>query len=63
MQKDGKKRFPVNTPERVRAAWSYSHHENVMKNYTAEQLSRLHSCIERAWKEKISKDGPPSAKE
>ncbi len=61
MQTDGKKRFPVNTAERVRAAWSYSHHKNVMSKYTASQLSRLHSCIEKAWKATIDKSGPPSA--
>jgi len=61
MRADKKKRFPVNTPERVRAAWSYSHHKAIMSHYTSEQLSRLHSCIASAWRKLISKDGPPSA--
>lgn len=61
MRSDGKKRFPVDTPERIRAAWSYSHHKSIMDKYTSSQLSRLHACIEKAWKAKISKDGPPSA--
>ncbi len=61
MQPDGKKRFPCDTPEHVRAAWSYSHHKNVTSKYSSSQLSKLHSCIEKAWKAKIDKDGPPSA--
>ena len=61
MRSDGKKRFPVNTAERVRAAWSYSHHKSIMAHYTSEQLQRLHSCIAAAWRKLISKDGPPSA--
>ncbi len=61
MQPDGKKRFPCDTPEHIRAAWSYSHHANVTSKYTAAQLSKLHSCIESAWKAKIDKAGPPSA--
>lgn len=63
MRSDGKKRFPVDTAARVKAAWSYAHHKSIMAHYTSEQLSRLHSCIASAWKKLISKDGPPSAQE
>jgi hypothetical protein len=61
MQSDGKKRFPCDTEEHIRAAWSYSHHQNVTSKYTPEQLAKLHSCIESAWKAKIDPAGPPSA--
>lgn len=50
MRGDGKKRFPVDTKERAKAAWSYSHHKSIMDKYTAEQLTRLHACIARAYK-------------
>lgn len=60
MRADKKKRFPVNTGERAKAAWSYSHHKSIMSKYTSEQLSRLHSCIAAAYK-KFFGEEPPSA--
>ena len=61
MQPDGKPRYPIDTPEHIRAAWSYSHQKKDMDKYTASQLATIHSRIVAAWKKHISKDGPPSA--
>lgn len=49
--RDNKKRYPINTPEHVRAAWSYI---NVAKNaalYTAKQLEMIKERIRKAAKE------------
>lgn len=54
-----KKRYPIDTPEHIRAAWSYI---NVAKNaaeYTAEQLEQIKNRIKAAAKEagiEISED-------
>ncbi len=55
MRSDKKKRFPVNTKERAKAAWSYSHHKSIMASYTSEQLARLHACIASAYKKFFGK--------
>lgn len=49
-QADKKKRFPVNTGARAKAAWSYAHHTDIMSKYSPEHLSALHSCIASAYK-------------
>lgn len=49
-QKDGKKRYPIDTAEHVRAAWSYI---NKAKNggfYSADQLARIKGKIMAAAK-------------
>jgi len=60
-QPDGKHRYPVNTEEHIRAAWSYIHKPENQKPYTAEQVAAIKSKIEAAWKSKIDEKGPPEA--
>ena len=62
-QSDGKKRYPIDTEEHIRAAWNYINKPKNGKKYSAEQLSHIKSKIVAAWKKKIDKDGPPSASE
>ncbi len=61
-QKDGKKRYPINTPEHIRAAWSYINKSNNCSEYTPAQCSHIKSKIVSAWKKHIDPKGPPSAK-
>jgi ATP-dependent protease ClpP protease subunit len=49
-QEDGKKRYPIDTEEHVRAAWSYINQEDNAAKYTPEQLSKIKSRIKRAAK-------------
>lgn len=62
-QKDGKKRYPIDTEEHIRAAWNYIHKEKNGDEYTAEQLASIKRRIVAAWKKKIGEDGPPEAHE
>ena len=68
LQPDGKPRYPLAkdgelNEERIRAAWNYLHHSKDAAKYTPEQLEQIKKRIIAAWKEKISKEGPPSAKQ
>lgn len=58
---DGKKRYPIDTPEHIRAAWSYINQEKNHEGYTAEQVASIKAKIVAAWKRKIDSAGPPSA--
>lgn len=49
-QQDGQKRYPLDSEEHVRAAWSYIHQEKNRGAYTAEQLSSIESKIRSAAK-------------
>lgn len=49
-RKDGKKRYPIDTEEHARAAWSYINQKRNAAAYTAEQLSRMKARIKRAAK-------------
>lgn len=60
-QADKKHRYPIDTEEHIRAAWSYINQEASAKPYTAEQLAKVKDKIVAAWKDKIDKKGPPSA--
>jgi hypothetical protein len=62
-QPDHQKRYPLDTEERIRAAWGYIHHKANQKPYTAEQLARIKERIVAAWKAKIDRDGPPGAQD
>ena len=62
-QDDKKKRYPLDTEKHIRAGWSYINKPDNRKPYSAEQLSHIEGKIKAAWKEKIDKDGPPSASE
>lgn len=60
-QADKKKRYPIDTEEHIRAAWSYINQEKNHKGYTSGQVSKIKSRIVSAWKKKIDPKGPPSA--
>lgn len=62
-QEDGRKRYPVDTEGRIRAAWNYIHQARNRAFYTREQLSRIEARIIAAWKRVIDKDGPPAYQE
>lgn len=47
-QEDRVKRYPVNSPEHVRAAWSYIHQSRDRDKYTPEQLSHIETVIRHA---------------
>ena len=47
-QKDGKKRYPIDTEEHCRAAWSYINQKRNAARYSSDQLSRIKSRIKRA---------------
>ncbi len=61
-REDGQKRYPIDTEEHIRAAWSYIQHPDNRRFYTAEQLTHIENKIIAAWKKVIDSDGPPSAK-
>jgi hypothetical protein len=60
-QADGKKRYPVDTVRHIRAAWNFINRPSNAQRYTAAQLDKIKAKIIAAWREKIDKDGPPSA--
>jgi hypothetical protein len=43
-------KYPVDTPEHVRAAWSYIHHKDNASKYDAEEVRQIKSRIKRAAK-------------
>ena len=60
-QSDGKRRYPTDTEQHIRAAWSNINRPGNAERYTAEQVNQIKAFIISAWKEKIDIDGPPSA--
>lgn len=60
-QPDGKKRYPVDTQEHIRAAWAYINRSENASGYTPAQLARIKSRIIARWKERIDRAGPPAA--
>jgi phage head maturation protease len=60
---DGRKRYPLDSEEHIRAAWSYIHQKNNGARYTAAQLDHIKAKIVAAWKLKIDPAGPPAARE
>lgn len=56
---DKDKKYPIDTEEHIRAAWNYI---NMPKNAAVlDNPEAVKRKIIAAWKEKIDKDGPPSA--
>lgn len=47
-QEDGKKRYPIDTPDHVRAAWSYINMPKNAEKYTSEQLKKIKAKIQKA---------------
>ncbi len=58
---DGKKRYPIDTEERIRAAWSYIHEEKNAADYSPGELAAIRRRIIIAWRRLIDPDGPPEA--
>ncbi|HNP74202.1 MAG TPA: hypothetical protein PLO33_18035 [Kouleothrix sp.] len=44
------KKYPVDTPEHVRAAWSYIHHKDNAAKYDADEVEAIKGRIRRAAK-------------
>lgn len=59
-QPDGKKRYPIDTQEHIRAAWSFINRSENASRYTPAQLARIKSRIIARWKERIDPAGPPA---
>ncbi len=55
------KKYPIDTPEHIRAAWSYIHIPRDFDKYSEHDLKIIKSRIISAWKKEISPEGPPSA--
>lgn len=55
------KKYPLDTAEHIRAAWSYIHMPKNAKKYDAADLKTIKSRIVSAWKKKIDPKGPPKA--
>ena len=55
------KKYPIDTPNHIRAAWNYIHMPRNAAKYSAEDVKTIKSRIVAAWKEKIDKAGPPEA--
>ena len=43
-------KYPVDTPEHVRAAWSYIHHKDNAAKYAADEVRQIEGRIRRAAK-------------
>lgn len=43
-------KYPVDTPEHVRAAWNYIHHENNADKYDDQDVTQIKDRIRRAAK-------------
>jgi len=53
------KKYPIDTPEHVRAAWSYINHADNAKKYDADEVQTIKNRIKRSAKKhdvEISED-------
>jgi hypothetical protein len=55
------KKYPIDTEEHIRAAWNYINKAKNSGKYSTEDAATIKGHIVSAWKDKIDKDGPPSA--
>lgn len=55
------KKYPIDNEEHIRAAWNYFHMPRDYEKYSDEDRKIIRKKIIKAWKDKISPDGPPSA--
>ena len=62
-QADGKRRYPIDTEQHIRAAWNFINRAGNAQRYSATQVDEIKAKIIAAWKEKIDEGGPPSADE
>lgn len=56
-------KYPIDTAEHIRAAWSYINQEKNQKDYSAAEVTAIKNKIIAAWKKEIDKEGPPSEAE
>lgn len=54
-------KYPIDTPEHIRAAWNYIHKRKNAGEYSGDKVAEIKRRIVSAWKSKIDKDGPPEA--
>ncbi len=56
------KKYPLDTPRHIRAAWRYFAMPKNRRFYTPEEQREIERRIIRAWKRKIDPAGPPAAR-
>ena len=64
--RDNRKRYPIDTPDHIRAAWSYINMPKNQKDYTDEQVAAIKGRIKAAAEKagiQISEDGDMSMKD
>jgi len=54
-------KYPIDTEEHIRAAWSYFHMPRNYDKYSEKDRKIIEDRIVKAWKEKIDPEGPPEA--
>lgn len=54
-------KYPIDTEEHIRAAWSYIHMPRNYDKYDKADIKTIEDRIIEAWKEKINPEGPPEA--
>ncbi len=55
------KKYPIDSEEHIRAAWSYIHMPKNSEKYGAADAAEIKSRIAAAWRKKIDPKGPPEA--
>lgn len=60
-QTDKKKRYPIDTAEHIKAAWSYINKTSNQAPYSSAEVEKIKEKIVSAWKAKVDEAGPPSA--
>lgn len=56
-------KYPIDTEEHIRAAWSYIHMQRDLVKYSKKDLKTIEDRIINAWKKNINPSGPPEAAE
>lgn len=57
------KKYPIDTADHIRAAWTYINMPKNQKEYSAQEVAEIKAKIIAAWKRKIDPKGPPSARQ
>lgn len=55
------KKYPIDTEEHIRAAYTYINHPDAAAKYSADEVKTIKAKIVSAWKKTIDPAGPPSA--
>ena len=50
-------KYPIDTEEHIRAAWSYIHMPRNYEKYTPEDVETIKKRIIKAWNDNINPDG------